>query len=106
MKKIKLRKDDNEQLTTVGIIKLVAGNSPNKPLGVDEMRRRVRILDVIEAVESTTADHVFLEDEDAKALNVAIEGFPWSTANKQLLAIIDDVLKAESHSPVKLVETK
>jgi len=103
MKKIKLHKGDSEQLTSVGIVRLVAGNSPSKPLGVDEMRRRVRILDALDNLPDNS-DHLMLEDEDAKALSAAVEGFPWSSANKQLLAIIDDILKAESHSPVKLVE--
>lgn len=101
MKKIKLRTSllsGNEKITTGGILRLVVGNSPQRPLSIDEIRRRVRILDVLdEALKSDTVLPEFftLEDEDHKVLCTAIESFPWANASKGLLVVIDDVLKAE-----------
>lgn len=104
MKKIKLRKS-SEQVESIGILRLVATNSPNKPLGVDEMRRRVRVLDALDALEPD-AEYLTLEDEDIKILCAAVETFPWSTASKELLEIIEDILHAETvPSPMKLVRT-
>jgi len=105
MKKIVLRSDTaqmgNERIASATLLKMVAGNSPNKALTVDEMRKRVHILD---ALESSSGDVLFLEDEDHRCLSDAIQGFPWSAANKALLQIIDDVLNAEVIPAAKLVE--
>ena len=102
MKKIKLRRDvqaGNEKLTSLTILRLVAGSSPQKALSVDDMRRRVRILDALDEVPHN-GDTLVLEDEDARALGEAIESFPWASANKGLLTILDDVLQAEPFSPL------
>lgn len=108
MKKIKLRRDlmaGNEKISSLTILRLVAGSSPQKALTVDDMRRRVRILDALDEVPHN-GDTLVLEDEDVKALVDAIEGFPWASANKSILTIIDDVLGAEpvTSSKIKLAQ--
>lgn len=108
MKKIKLRRDPmagNEKISSLTILRLVAGSSPQKALTVDDMRRRVRILDALDEVPHN-GDTLVLEDEDVKALVDAIEGFPWASANKSILTIIDDVLGAEpvTSSKIKLAQ--
>ncbi len=98
MKKIRLRGEmvaGGERITSISILRLVTTNSPGKAIGVDEMRKRVRILDALDAIPRD-ADHVMLEDSDAEMLAQAIEIFPWSSASKNLLTVIDDVLKAEA----------
>jgi hypothetical protein len=105
MKKIKLRGEmiaGGERITSLSILRLVTTNSPNRAIGVDEMRKRVRILDAIDAMPRE-AEYLMLEDGDADTLSAAIEGFPWSSASKNLLTIIDDVLKAET-MPLKAVK--
>jgi hypothetical protein len=104
MKKIRLRTNlfnGNEKITSAGILRLVCGNSPQRPLSIEEIRRRVRILDALDEATKpgdggTLSEVLSLEDEDHKALCAAIEGFPWVNASKGLLTIIDDVLQAET----------
>lgn len=100
MKKIKLRTDlynGPEKLSTAAILRLVVGNSPQRPMSIDEIRRRVRVLDVLDEATKPGAQSEFLllEDEDHKTLVSAIEGFPWSAASKALLTIIDDIVQAD-----------
>lgn len=97
MKRIRLRNDlfnGNEKISTATILRLIVGSSPHKSLTVDEIRRRVHILDALDAC-APQASYVLLEDDEHKVLAAAIEGFPWSAASKGLLTIIDDVLQAE-----------
>lgn len=104
MKKIKLRRDlmaGNEKISSLTILRLVAGSSPQKALSVEDMRRRVRILDALDEVPHN-GDVLVLEDEDVTALTEAIEGFPWASANKSILNIIDDVLGAETMAAPKV----
>lgn len=112
MKRIRLRSktasgedlfNGNEKITSLSVLRLVAGNSPQRPLGIDEMRRRVRVLDALDECKPNS-EFVLLEDEDAKALTSAIESFPWSAASKGLLTIIDDVLNAEPAKKFESVE--
>jgi hypothetical protein len=106
MKKIRLRGESitssGERITSLSILRLVAMNSPGRAIGVDEMRKRVRILDALESLPRD-AEYLLLEDDDANMLSDAIGMFPWSSASKSLLNIIDDVLRSEV-APVKLVE--
>lgn len=101
MRKIKLRGNimiGNEQLSSLAVLRQVTGQAPGKALSIDEIRRRVRILDLLDAAP-LNSDHILLEDEDAKVLVGAIEGFPWSVASKGLLSVIDDVLSPETVTP-------
>ena len=87
--------------------RLVASNSPHKPLPVDEIRKRVRIIDALDGVTpENTNGYFMLEDDDHKALVTAVNDFPWATASHTLLTIIDDVIGAETmpKSSMKLVE--
>jgi hypothetical protein len=105
MKTIKLRPEivsGNERISSAGVLRLVAANSPQKALSVDEMRRRVRILDALDNLPND-AESMHLEDEDVKTLIAAIDAFPWASANRHLLAIIDDVIKAEPKPPAMKV---
>jgi hypothetical protein len=105
MKKIILREEvtlaSGEKLGSISLIKLVTGHSPNKQLSVEDMRKRVHILD---AIDSVSGNILLLEDEDHRCLADAFQSFPWSAANRVLLGIIDDVLQAENVPTAKLVE--
>lgn len=91
MKIIKLR---NEKVKAADIINQVAGLSPARAISIDEMRKRVRILEAIEALKPDAVE-LFLEDADCDVLINAMNGFPWSGASRELLAVIDDVLGAK-----------
>lgn len=75
---------------TKDVIATVVGESPQQGIRVDEMRRRIRILDAVAKSE----DHILLEDEDHKLLKTIMEQFPFSVARKELLAVIDGILEA------------
>jgi hypothetical protein len=94
MKKIVIREVEGKpDLSTKTILTLVVSNSPNKAIDVNEMRKRVTIL---EALDQAKEGGIYLEEADHKVLVEAITTFPWSQANKTLLTIIDDVINAET----------
>lgn len=102
MKKITLRKTPEGTLLT-DVIKGVMGNSPNKSIGVEDMRRRVIVIEAVEAMKDGT---LILEDADYKLLSEAFNTFPWQQANRALVNLIDDILGAENYSFLKVVENE
>lgn len=107
MKQIKIRPvADKPGATTKEIIALVVGNSPNKQLSIDEIRKRVTIQEIME--KSADKEAFILEDAEYQILVDAIQSFPWAQANRALLTIFDDILNAEtiSISNLKVVKEK
>jgi hypothetical protein len=90
MKSIPLRAVDGGVYTSRNVIAQVANLSPSRPISVDEMRRRVRILDALEKADDT----LLLEDADHAILKAAVEAFPFNVADAGLLRIVDDILEA------------
>jgi hypothetical protein len=82
------------------ILSLVATQSPGRSIGVAEMRRRVKVLDALDNMDSNV---LVLEDQDHKMLVDALESFPWSQASRPLLALIDAVNEAETVTALKVV---
>jgi len=104
MKKVTLRKQADKE-DRDGIRKIlvqVMSNSPNRALPVDEMRKRVHVIDAIEAMGED--DHFHLEDSDYQVLKDGLLNFPWSQANRTLVGMIDDVEAAETVSFLKVVK--
>jgi hypothetical protein len=111
VKKIRIRVQEgptgSEPTSSITVLRLVASNSPHKPLPVDEIRKRVRIIDALDGITAENTNGYFmLEDDDHKSLVAAVQDFPWATASHTLLTIIDDVLGAETmpKTSMKLVE--
>jgi hypothetical protein len=94
MRRIPLRSTGAFDSRTV--LAQVAGTSAAKAIGIGEMRRRVRILD---ALDAAAGEDVLLEDADYDALRAAIGEFPFALAHRDLLRIVDDVLEAGPPSP-------
>lgn len=69
----------------------VNATQPNQPISLDEQRRRLRILDALDALDE--ADNLVLEDEDAKHLAKLVETMPWAFVNKAFVTFSDDVIK-------------
>lgn len=90
MKSIPLR--DGKDFKTRTIIKQVCELSPSKVINLDEMRKRIKILDTLDAAEG----FLVLEDAEHQLLSVAVREFPWNVANRELLRIIDDVCEAKA----------
>jgi hypothetical protein len=72
------------------VLTQVVSLSPEKAIGIDEMRRRCRILDALEKAD----DRLLLEDADHEILRKAIESFPFQIAHRDILAVVDDVMAA------------
>jgi len=81
------------------VFKLVTEHSPQKAISVADMRKRVKILDVL---EETKGDSFCLEDAEWQTLKTCVEEFPWQQASKQLLQVIDDVIEAPEVSRADL----
>lgn len=89
MKYIPLR--TGEKFNTKAVIGAVAGGPARQK--VDEMRRRVRILDALEKEPST---HILLEDADHEHLVKLVNEFDFGVAHPDLLKIVDDILEAKA----------
>jgi len=73
------------------VIKAVASQpTPGQGINADEMRRRCRILDAVDAAANDTSP---LEDADYGLLVKLINGFQFATAHPLLVRIIDDVVQ-------------
>ena len=70
-------------------------------VSIDEMRKRVRVLDAIENNKDPVA--LLLEDADHATLAEALKVVPWSVSTKELLMIIDAALNAGA--PPVVVDT-
>jgi hypothetical protein len=102
MKKVTLTTSNNSAVQPKAVLTAVLSQSPNKPISVEEMRKRVRVMEAIE--QSGEGESFHLEDSDHQVLMESLENFPWSQANRALLNLIDDVRKAENVSFLKVVE--
>lgn len=60
-----------------------------------EMRKSIKIMDKIDAAVEADQDHVLLEDDVHKALADRVENYPFAKTNRQLLAIVDEIVDAE-----------
>ena len=62
-------------------------------MSVSEVRRRVRMLDIL---ESCNDDGVFrISDSQHTHLKKLIDAYPWQAANSHIEGLIDDVINAE-----------
>lgn len=68
----------------------------------DEIKRRMRILDVLEAIEESDSCF-YLEDADWEHLKSCINSFKFGAAHKSLVGIIEAVMGAEDGSPSQSV---
>jgi regulator of extracellular matrix RemA (YlzA/DUF370 family) len=67
-----------------------AVSTSTQGIRVDEIRRRVRILD---AVDGKTEGPVELEDADHQKLVEIINSYPFAIASRDLLAVIDGIVQ-------------
>jgi hypothetical protein len=100
MRKITLRNLDEKNSPKV-ILMTVMGNSPVKAITVDEMRKRVKVIDALEKMDDKGV--ILLEDAEYQVLLEAVNSFPWSQASYTLLGLIDDVVNAEKESLLKVI---
>lgn len=89
MKSIKLY--DTGKYTSKEVLRQALGLSPQKPITYIEMGKRLKLLDLIEAADK----EVVVEDADHSVLLQAIEGFPWSLAERELHTVLKAVHEAK-----------
>jgi hypothetical protein len=90
MKTITIRSDG--PFKTMDVLRQSLELSPQQALNIDAIRRRCRVLDVMDKHEGDGP--LMLEDADWTTAKQSLESFPFSIANKALLQIIDDVVGA------------
>lgn len=112
LRKIMLKDKDGSQrknpdktdayLDTREIIEAVVKDASRTGANVSDMRERIRILD---ALDGTGISEILrLEDNDHKKLCSLIESYPgFVMIDKELLGIIDDILKAKPIEAPKAV---
>lgn len=79
----------NDKVSTVQVIKEVISVSP-QGMTLDQMRIRLRILDLVEKEEKSTS--LSLEDADYVLLCGVLNATPWQRADRFLLEILDEIL--------------
>lgn len=83
---------DGENFRTLDVLRSSVAAAPNG-INVDQMRKRIRVLDVL---DKAAGDSFTLEDADHQTLVGVLNAQPWARADRELLALIDDVLNAKS----------
>lgn len=93
MKSLPIRRDE-AAFTTIGILRQVMSLSPNATINVDQIRKRCRVLDLLDTVKNEDTE-LRMEDDDHDTVKQAIKEFPFNLAHRALLRVIDDVLEAK-----------
>ena len=89
MKTIQIRSGDT--FSTRKVLADLVGGGQTRPMTPGEMRKRLRILDVLDAA---TGDSFQLEDADHALLKEIVGEAVWVVIHRDLIQIIDDVEKA------------
>ena len=93
MKQIDLSKlPPFENVNIKDVLKQVCEQSPQKVLSIDEMRRRIHIMDALDKADDQGM--LTLEDADHQVLLEAVTTFPWNRAHRSLVAMIDAITSA------------
>lgn len=92
MKYIKLH--TFKDMNSLDVFTMAVKFSQQKGVSIDEMRKRVRVLDAIETNTDKVA--LVLEDADHKTLLEGLNEVQWSVSSKEVLTIIDEVINAKA----------
>lgn len=81
---------------SAAIFTSVLGHAPlGQPFNLEEVRKRVRVLDIIEKLPEAS-EYLDLEDADHAVLANALRTTPYNIASAQVLAIVDAALDAKA----------
>jgi len=94
MKRIELKLE--KPIDSVTLFREIIGRAaPDRPFSLDEMRKRVRILNAFDRL-IPDAPYLDLEDADYDVLMSAVVTTPYNIATAQVLAIVDAVIDAKA----------
>ncbi len=92
MKTLKVKKVIDDQTTNLDLVRICVNTIvPPKGITVDEMRIRMRILDVIAGYNENENPEVNLEDADFALLKRLVAQQEWAIINKDILAFSDEI---------------
>lgn len=91
--KLKSVKIGNEEVQYESLISTVSKSIPQGSHGFDlgEQRRRIRILDVVEKLETPKPESVTFEDQDAELLKTLVKTQSWMIVDRGLVQFCEDV---------------
>lgn len=93
---------DGEPFAYADAIRMVIRQplDPKAGVGIEEMRKGIRILDRLDA----STDALDLEDADYDHLRAKVEAMSWGMVDRNLMAFIDTVLGASEAGRNGLIE--
>jgi hypothetical protein len=74
--------------STVDYIKAVINNRPQDGFGVEDIRKRFRVLDAVEKIEEGS-EELQLEDQDFEVLKQCVNQFKWGVMANSILEFAD-----------------
>ena len=88
------------------LAKMCLNKAPREGFTVQEMKARLRVMDVLEKGKSS--GFALLEDADAEKLKQCVEGFLWGAMDKAVVEFVDYACALPSHNgkdKIKKLET-
>ena len=98
MKVIPVKSFAEKDMNTVTVLKTIVGAPASQGLRIDAMRKRVRLLDIL---DTQTEDDLYLEDADYAELVNVLNSHVFGAASRELVEIVDDVLTAVEPAKVE-----
>jgi len=74
------------------LIKICVNVPPKEGFSVEEMKKRIRILDVLDK------DPIEIEDADFSILKQCVTQFRWGVLNKEIIAFVDYIQELKENN--------
>lgn len=84
---LKTFKIGDQEVTYKVLLQNCLNQVPQAGFTPEEMRKRIKVLDVLEKAEGTLE----LEDADSEVLKACVKEMKWALLNKDVLALCDEV---------------
>ncbi len=96
---LKIEAESTELANYLDLAMLAINVPPERGFTPEEMRTRIRILDVLESAKTQQVEEVRLEDADAAKLQDCVRAMRWPKMHRQILGFVDDVLNMAAPVP-------
>ncbi|OGC68305.1 hypothetical protein A2415_04450 [candidate division WWE3 bacterium RIFOXYC1_FULL_39_7] len=91
LKKTEIKKEDGF-ISYADFARTALNNTPQSGFSIDEMRKRMRILDILDK-EKLGFEEMDLNNEDIKILKSSVSSMKWGVIHKDIIAFCDAVEK-------------